>query len=69
MRRASDHGELELGSKDTNNNRAPAARRGGLKNRTTTQKFLIHLRPLVSSFMDPLQLAYQLNIGVDDAII
>ncbi|TWW54508.1 putative RNA-directed DNA polymerase from transposon BS [Takifugu flavidus] len=28
-----------------------------------------HLRPLVSSFMDPLQFAYQPSIGVDDAVI
>ncbi|KAI3357165.1 hypothetical protein L3Q82_015622 [Scortum barcoo] len=28
-----------------------------------------HLRPLVSSFMDPLQFAYQPDIGVDDAVI
>ncbi|KAI3358354.1 hypothetical protein L3Q82_014798, partial [Scortum barcoo] len=30
---------------------------------------LAHLRPLVSSFMDPLQFAYQPDIGVDDAVI
>ncbi|TWW55971.1 hypothetical protein D4764_09G0010210 [Takifugu flavidus] len=30
---------------------------------------LAHLRPLVSSFMDPLQFAYQPSIGVDDAVI
>ncbi|TWW53905.1 hypothetical protein D4764_0186440 [Takifugu flavidus] len=30
---------------------------------------LDHLRPLVSSFMDPLQFAYQPSIGVDDAVI
>ncbi|TWW62754.1 hypothetical protein D4764_04G0014010 [Takifugu flavidus] len=30
---------------------------------------LTHLRPLVSSLMDPLQFAYQPSIGVDDAVI
>ncbi|XP_030262148.1 uncharacterized protein LOC115574632 isoform X3 [Sparus aurata] len=30
---------------------------------------LVHLRPLVGPFMDPLQFAYQPGIGVDDAII
>ncbi|KAI3365926.1 hypothetical protein L3Q82_009698 [Scortum barcoo] len=30
---------------------------------------LPHPRPLVSSFMDPLQFAYQPDIGVDDAVI
>ncbi|KAI3351326.1 hypothetical protein L3Q82_005871 [Scortum barcoo] len=30
---------------------------------------LAHLCPLVSSFMDPLQFAYQPDIGVDDAVI
>ena len=30
---------------------------------------LVHLRPLVAPFMDPLRYAYQLGIGVDGAII
>ncbi|TWW66494.1 hypothetical protein D4764_20G0005260 [Takifugu flavidus] len=37
--------------------------------KTLERLILAHLRPLVSSFMDPLQFAYQPSIGVDDAII
>ncbi|TWW54289.1 hypothetical protein D4764_0227720 [Takifugu flavidus] len=37
--------------------------------KTLERLILAHLRPLVSSFMDPLQFAYQLSIGVDDAVI
>ncbi|TWW69303.1 putative RNA-directed DNA polymerase from transposon BS [Takifugu flavidus] len=37
--------------------------------KTLERLVLNHLRPLVSSFMDPLQFAYQPSIGVDDAII
>ncbi|KAI3374668.1 hypothetical protein L3Q82_021241 [Scortum barcoo] len=36
---------------------------------TLERLVLAHLRPLVSSFMDPLQFAYQPDIGVDDAVI
>ncbi|TWW56196.1 hypothetical protein D4764_08G0001830, partial [Takifugu flavidus] len=37
--------------------------------KTLERLILAHLRPLVSSFMDPLQFAYQPSIGVDDAVI
>ncbi|KAI3357032.1 hypothetical protein L3Q82_003661 [Scortum barcoo] len=37
--------------------------------KTLERLVLAHLRPLVSSFMDPLQFAYQPDIGVDDAVI
>ncbi|TWW57314.1 putative RNA-directed DNA polymerase from transposon BS [Takifugu flavidus] len=37
--------------------------------KTLERLILDHLRPLVSSFMDPLQFAYQQSIGVDDAVI
>ncbi|TWW54158.1 hypothetical protein D4764_0186390 [Takifugu flavidus] len=37
--------------------------------KTLERLILDHLRPLVSSFMDPLQFTYQPSIGVDDAII
>ncbi|KAI3368241.1 hypothetical protein L3Q82_007961 [Scortum barcoo] len=37
--------------------------------KTLERLVLVHLRPLVSSFMDPLQFAYQPDIGVDDAVI
>ncbi|KAI3368145.1 hypothetical protein L3Q82_007808 [Scortum barcoo] len=37
--------------------------------KTLERLVLIHLRPLVSSFMDPLQFAYLPDIGVDDAVI
>ncbi|TWW68206.1 hypothetical protein D4764_19G0000040 [Takifugu flavidus] len=37
--------------------------------KTLERLILDHLRPLVSSFMDPLQFAYQPSIGVDDAVI
>lgn len=30
---------------------------------------LSHLRPVVSPFLDPLQVAYQTQVGVDDAVI
>ncbi|KAI3354787.1 hypothetical protein L3Q82_004534 [Scortum barcoo] len=37
--------------------------------KTLERLVLAHLRQLVSSFMDPLQFAYQPDIGVDDAVI
>ncbi|TWW80663.1 RNA-directed DNA polymerase from mobile element jockey [Takifugu flavidus] len=37
--------------------------------KTLERLILDHLCPLVSSFMDPLQFAYQPSIGVDDAVI
>ncbi|KAI3369406.1 hypothetical protein L3Q82_007480 [Scortum barcoo] len=37
--------------------------------KTLERLVLAHLRPLVSSFMDPLQFTYQPDIGVDDAVI
>ncbi|KAI3363872.1 hypothetical protein L3Q82_001474 [Scortum barcoo] len=37
--------------------------------KTLERLVLVHLRPLVSSFMDPLQFAYQPDIGVDDAVV
>ncbi|TWW73515.1 RNA-directed DNA polymerase from mobile element jockey [Takifugu flavidus] len=37
--------------------------------KTLKRLILDHLRPLVSSFTDPLQFAYQPSIGVDDAVI
>ncbi|KAI3356050.1 hypothetical protein L3Q82_017163 [Scortum barcoo] len=37
--------------------------------KTLERLVLAHLRPLVSSFMDPLQFAYQPDIRVDDAVI
>ncbi|TWW81279.1 hypothetical protein D4764_01G0010940 [Takifugu flavidus] len=37
--------------------------------KTLERLILDHLRPLVSSFMDLLQFAYQPSIGVDDAVI
>ncbi|KAI3374520.1 hypothetical protein L3Q82_021003 [Scortum barcoo] len=37
--------------------------------KTLERLVLAHLRPLVSSFMDLLQFAYQPDIGVDDAVI
>lgn len=37
--------------------------------KTLERLVLVHLRPLVSSSMDPLQFAYQPGISVDDAII
>ncbi|TWW71207.1 RNA-directed DNA polymerase from mobile element jockey [Takifugu flavidus] len=37
--------------------------------KTLERLILAHLHPLVSSFMDPLQFAYQPSIGVDDAVI
>ncbi|KAF7649193.1 hypothetical protein LDENG_00145500, partial [Lucifuga dentata] len=37
--------------------------------KTRERLILNHLHPLVSSTLDPLQFAYQLGIGVDDAII
>ncbi|TWW54093.1 hypothetical protein D4764_0277520 [Takifugu flavidus] len=37
--------------------------------KTLERLVLDHLRPLVSSFMDPLQFTYQPSIGVDDAVI
>ncbi|TWW59863.1 hypothetical protein D4764_06G0013930 [Takifugu flavidus] len=37
--------------------------------KTLERLILAHLRPLLSSFMDPLQFAYQPSIGVDDAVI
>ncbi|TWW59264.1 Catenin alpha-2 [Takifugu flavidus] len=37
--------------------------------KTLERLILAHLRPLVSSFMDPLQFTYQPSIGVDNAII
>ena len=37
--------------------------------KTLERLLLVHLRPLVSSSMDPLQFAYQPGIGVEDAII
>ncbi|TWW54691.1 hypothetical protein D4764_0239290, partial [Takifugu flavidus] len=37
--------------------------------KTLERLILAHLHPLVSSFMDPLQFAYQLSIRVDDAVI
>ncbi|TWW56179.1 RNA-directed DNA polymerase from mobile element jockey [Takifugu flavidus] len=37
--------------------------------KTLERLILDHLRPLVSSFMDPLQFAYQPSIGVDSAVI
>jgi hypothetical protein len=37
--------------------------------KTLERLVLAHLRPLVCSSMDPLQFAYQRNIGVDDTII
>ncbi|KAI3361591.1 hypothetical protein L3Q82_013734 [Scortum barcoo] len=37
--------------------------------KTLERLVLVHLCPLVSSFMDPLQFAHQPGIGVDDAVI
>jgi len=37
--------------------------------KTTERIILRHLRPLVGTQLDPLQFAYQLGIGVDDAVI
>ena len=37
--------------------------------KTLERLVLVHLRSLVGPSMDPLQFAYQPNIGVDDAII
>ncbi|KAI3363629.1 hypothetical protein L3Q82_001257 [Scortum barcoo] len=37
--------------------------------KTLERLVLAHLRPLVSSFMDPLQFVYQPDIRVDDAVI
>ncbi|TWW62404.1 hypothetical protein D4764_04G0010510 [Takifugu flavidus] len=37
--------------------------------KTLDRLILAHLRPLASSFMDPLQFAYKPSIGVDDTII